>query len=177
MRNILIVVDMQNDFIEGALGSAAARAVVPAVAAKTAKAKERGDTVVFTLDTHADDYLSMHEGRLLPVKHCISGTWGHELQKDIMPFAGEGAIIVKKPSFGSFELIDALKPIADGETSFELCGLCTDICVISNALLLRTAFPENDIFVDADACAGTTPAAHEAALAAMRSCHIAVLSK
>ncbi len=172
MRKILIVVDMQKDFVDGALGTAEAVAIVPAVVEKIKEYKK--EDIFVTRDTHQKDYFSTQEGRNLPVEHCIEGTPGWELDSKVAE-AVSGAAIVNKPTFGSTALVDMVKKIAEKEDiSIELIGLCTDICVVSNALLLKAAMPEVEISVDASCCAGVTPKKHEAALETMRSCQIQV---
>ena len=182
MTDILIVVDMQRDFVSGALGSAEARAIVPAVAARILRAKEEGTQVVFTLDTHESDYMETREGRFLPVPHCIRGTEGWALEGDIAKECARGMISFEKPTFGSTALMHHVAAAAGSKgcingqgMTIELCGVCTDICVVSNALLIKAALPEADLIVDSALCAGVTPAKHEAALETMRSCQISVL--
>lgn len=175
MKNFLAVIDMQNDFIDGALGTDEARQIVTRVAQKI----QRFNGVVFaTLDTHYDNYLETNEGRRLPVKHCIKGSDGWLLNPEIAAaLAEKGGTTVEKPSFGSFELARLIKEAAGGEElSIELVGLCTDICVVSNALILKAAFPEAEISIDSSCCAGVTPQSHEAAVATMRSCQISDLA-
>ena len=181
MRKILIVVDMQNDFITGSLGTKEAIGIVPKVLKKI-RDYDINDIYV-TRDTHQADYLSTNEGRHLPVEHCIENSWGWELQEDVKK-AVEGAVIVNKPTFGSTELAAMLSRVyeelpaqANGtkELSVELIGLCTDICVVSNALLLKAQLPESTIRVDSSCCAGVTPESHEAALTTMRMCQIEVI--
>jgi nicotinamidase-related amidase len=195
-KKILIVVDMQNDFVDGTLGSAAARAIVLRAAAKIEAYLKSGDPVIFTLDTHGADYLSTAEGLKLPVVHCVEGTHGHELHKSIgailqtakmpatlktskmskMPAPLETpktpATFIIKNTFGTLEWSDTA--IVDGD-ELELIGLCTDICVVSNALILQATFPRCKLTVDSSACAGTSEAAHDAALTVMRSCQIEVI--
>ena len=142
MRETLIVIDMQNDFIDGTLGTKEAQAIVPNVAKKIKEYKDRGDKIIFTRDTHDTNYLNTPEGKKLPVEHCIYGTHGWE--------------------------------IADG---LELVGLCTDICVVSNVLILKATFPNADITVDASCCAGVTPETHKAALETMKMCQIEVIGE
>ena len=166
--DVLVVVDMQKDFISGALGTKEAVAIVPRVAEKIAQAKKAGKTVVFTRDTHHENYLQTQEGKNLPVPHCIENTPGWEIDPALYT---TGARIFDKPSFGSEELVQYLKEL-DNLTSAEFVGLCTDICVVSNALLLKAVLPEMKISVDASCCAGVTPQKHEAALETMRSCQI-----
>lgn len=170
----LIVVDMQNDFVSGALGSAEAQAIVPAVRRKLEGFPGR---VCVTLDTHGPDYLSTQEGRLLPVPHCIEGTPGWELTEELagLPALRE-AQFFRKPTFGSVELAQALAAAHREEPieEIELVGLCTDICVVSNALMIKAFLPEVPVCVDAACCAGVTPQKHEAALQTMESCQIIV---
>ncbi len=171
MKEFLIVVDMQVDFIDGSLGSAEAAAILPAVAEKI---KAFGGTTIFTRDTHFDDYLQTQEGQNLPVPHCIQGTAGHEIHPSLSHLVGD--LVCDKLTFGAKELpalIDTCNP--QGETlSFTLIGLCTDICVISNAMLLKAFYPEASITVDAACCAGVTPQSHQTALDAMKMCQIAI---
>ncbi len=172
MRRILIVVDMQKDFVNGALGTKEAVAIVPAVVDKIRQYEK--ENIFVTRDTHQKDYLTTQEGRKLPVEHCIEGTPGWELDPTVAE-AVQGAAIVNKPTFGSTELMNIIREISEkDEISIELIGLCTDICVVSNALLLKAAVPEVEISVDASCCAGVTPEKHEAALETMRSCQIQV---
>lgn len=170
---ILIVVDMQNDFVTGALGTLEAKAIVPQVVNRVKTALNYGDMIYFTRDTHFEHYLETLEGKYLPVEHCIFGTEGHDIIPELKGFLID-AKIVDKPTFGSMELVDRLSSEFVCP-EIELCGVCTDICVISNVLLLRAAFPNSRITVQANLCAGTTPANHEAALAVMRSCQIDVI--
>ena len=172
MRKILIVVDMQKDFVDGALGTKEAVSIVPAVVNKIREYDK--ENIFVTRDTHQKDYLTTQEGRNLPVEHCIEGTPGWELNAAVAE-AVKGAVIVNKPTFGSTGLMHIIREISDKEEiSIELIGLCTDICVVSNALLLKAAMPEVEICVDAACCAGVTPEKHEAALETMRSCQIQV---
>lgn len=175
-KRFLIVVDMQKDFIDGALGTKEAEAIVEAAADYIRAARRGGATVIATLDTHGEDYLSTREGKYLPVTHCVKGTPGWQLDPAIAE-AVEGCLKLEKPTFGSWEL-PGLVDIAAGEDEpeFELIGLCTDICVVSNAMLLKAFFPESDIRVRADLCAGVTPGKHAAALETMRSCQIDVIT-
>ena len=170
MKKLLIVIDMQNDFIDGSLGTPEAVAIVDAVKDKI-RSYPAGD-IFATMDTHEPDYLSTQEGRNLPVEHCIKGTDGWRIRPDIAALLGEAAIY-EKPTFGSVRMAEAVKEIEDLE-EIELIGLCTDICVVSNALLLKATLPEAKISVDANCCAGVTPEKHLAALETMRSCQIEV---
>ena len=172
MRRLLIVIDMQNDFIDGALGTAEALAIVENVKKKI-RSYPAAD-VIATMDTHGEDYMTTQEGRNLPVPHCILGTEGWQLRPDIADLL-DGAAIYEKPTFGSVKLAEDLRALAEKEEmELELIGLCTDICVVSNALLLKAAMPETPISVDASCCAGVTPESHLAALATMRACQINV---
>ena len=171
MQDILIVVDMQNDFIDGALGTDEAQKIVPRVAERIAGFTGK---VLFTRDTHTKDYLQTQEGRLLPVEHCIHGAPGWEICAALQPLCK--AAPIDKPTFGSAALGSLLKA-ADQENPIRritLIGLCTDICVISNALLLKAVLPETEIVVDAACCAGVTPESHQTALKAMQACQIQI---
>ena len=174
MKNILVVVDMQKDFVDGALGSREAVAIVPAVARKIRDFE--GDIYV-TLDTHFENYMDSAEGKKLPVPHCIKGTDGWKLNADVAAaLEGKTYTAVEKITFGSTDLPKLIAAATDGEDfTVELIGLCTDICVVSNALLIKASFPEMPIAVDPACCAGVTPEKHEAALETMRSCQIDVL--
>lgn len=170
MMKVLAVIDMQNDFIDGALGTKEAEAIVPRVQSKLQEYRGRGDMVVFTRDTHQSNYLNTQEGRKLPIIHCIAGTEGWQIA-DGLYLSGEK--IVDKPAFGSLELAEYLGDLENLE-EIELVGLCTDICVISNALILKAKLPEVKISVDAGCCAGVTPESHENALRAMQGCQIEI---
>lgn len=172
MRKILVVVDMQNDFIDGSLGTAEAVAIVPNVIEKI---RGYDDKDIFaTRDTHSPEYMTTQEGKNLPVEHCIRGTGGWEIEGRIAELL-KNASIIDKPTFGSTDLANTLKEISDKEAiEIELIGLCTDICVVSNALLLKAYMPEVKISVDASCCAGVTPQKHLAALETMRSCQIQI---
>ena len=177
MRNILIVVDMQNDFIDGALGTAEAQAMVERTATHIRARREAGWTVVATMDTHGENYMDTQEGRKLPVPHCIKGTDGWQFPDIIRDALGVDCIIVEKPTFGSARLPEVVRELCGDETpvTLEFVGLCTDICVVSNALLLKAFYPEIEMRVVADCCAGVTPEKHRAALETMASCQITVL--
>lgn len=170
--NILIVVDMQNDFIDGALGTAEAVAIVPAVKSKIENFDGR---VLFTRDTHEADYLETQEGRNLPVEHCIKDTDGWQISPVLEALRKETP--VDKPTFGSVALGQLLKAYDTYEEKIEsitLIGLCTDICVISNAMIIKAFLPETPVIVDAACCAGVTPESHENALKAMSMCQIKI---
>ena len=174
MRKILIVVDMQNDFIDAALGTKEAVSIVEAVKDKIRSYEP--DDIYVTMDTHGENYLETREGRFLPVPHCIRGTEGWKIRPDIEVLL-EGAHIYEKPTFGSTRLAEDLTKVSEEEPiRIELVGLCTDICVVSNPLLLKAHMPETDILVDAKCCAGVTPEKHLAALETMRSCQIQVIN-
>ena len=167
MKNILIVVDMQNDFIDGALGSAEAVAIVDKVKEKI---ENFDGKVYYTRDTHFENYLDTKEGKNLPVPHCIKGTEGWQITDKLAGLASDG--VIDKLTFGSVALQNYL--VKQKPDSVTLVGLCTDICVISNAMLLKAALPEKQIKVDAACCAGVTPESHLRALEAMRMCQIEI---
>jgi len=166
MKKTLIVIDMQNDFIDMALGTKEAVAIVPLVKRKIEDYKSRGDEIIYTRDTHLDNYLETPEGKKLPVPHCIKGTKGWEIAEGLYV---EGCKIIDKPTFGwngwSEEALE----------NVEIVGLCTDICVVSNALIIKATFPEAEVTVDSRCCAGVTPESHEAALVTMKMCQIDVI--
>lgn len=173
MRKLLAVIDMQNDFIDGALGTNEAQAIVDGVKEKIRSYPP--EDIYATRDTHGTDYLKTSEGAHLPVEHCIRGTKGWEIREELMELLTE-AVIVDKPTFGSTELAALLlKEQEKEDIEIELVGLCTDICVISNALLLKASMPEVKITVDSACCAGVTPESHENALNAMRMCQIEIV--
>ena len=174
MRKILVVVDMQNDFIDAALGTKEAAAIVEAVKEKIRS--YQACNVIATMDTHTEQYMETQEGQNLPVVHCVRGTDGWQIRPDIRALL-DGAKKYEKPTFGSTALAEDLKALSEKEEiELELVGLCTDICVVSNALLLKAFMPEVKISVDASCCAGVTPEKHAAALETMRSCQIHVLN-
>lgn len=166
MKKTLIVVDMQNDFIDMALGTKEAVSIVPVVKAKIEEYVNRGDEIIFTRDTHSENYLDIPEGKKLPVPHCIKGTKGWEIADGLYV---EGCKIIDKPNFGwpnwKDETLDEV----------EIIGLCTDICVVSNALIIKANFPDAKVSVDSKCCAGVTPESHDAALITMKMCQIDVL--
>lgn len=171
-QRVLVVIDMQNDFITGSLGTKEAQAIVEKVCRKI---QDFDGEVLFTLDTHGPDYLETQEGRLLPVAHCIKGTPGWELEPRVRALCKTTPI--EKPTFGSTGLADVLQAkhiYGGGLDEVVFVGLCTDICVVSNALLVKARLPEVPLTVDASCCAGVTPEAHQHALAVLRSCLINV---
>ena len=171
--NILVVIDMQNDFIDGALGTPEAVAIVPKVMVKM---MNFDGLVLATRDTHGENYLERQEGKKLPVVHCIKGTHGWEIKDEIQQLLISQPI--DKPTFGSEALGKVLKDLnndVEPIDSITLVGLCTDICVISNAMLLKAFLPEVPIMVDASCCAGVTPESHERALEAMKACQIEII--
>lgn len=174
MKKLLVVVDMQKDFIDGALGTKEAIAILPTVEAKI---KAHNGMVIFTKDTHGEDYLQTQEGKNLPVLHCVKDTVGWALAPSLEAAAKElQADVFEKPSFGSVELASYISDLYKKKDieSVELIGLCTDICVISNAMLIKAFVPELFVSVDAACCAGVTPKSHDNALSAMKMCQIAI---
>lgn len=180
---VLVVVDMQNDFINGSLGTPEAQAIVGNVAKKISEFN--GELICLTKDTHQPNYLDTQEGRLLPVQHCIEGTWGWRVDDAIATAVshaaidvGKGVSVFQKDTFGSVELCDYLADLYIRKKQrideIILVGLCTDVCVISNALLIKAFLPETKITVDASCCAGVTMESHKNALAAMKACQINV---
>ena len=172
LKDVLIVVDMQNDFINGSLGSEMAQSIVPKVVEKIKQYHKANKTVYFTMDTHSQVYLNTFEGRHLPIKHCIKGTSGYALNDDIgreLDISKDETI--SKETFGA----DWSRMSDFCPESIEICGLCTDICVISNALILRAMFPSTEILCDSSCCAGTTEEKHNSALEVMKSCQIEVI--
>ena len=168
----LIVIDMQNDFVTGVLGSKEAVAVLPNVKKKIDAYIAAGDEVIFTRDTHEENYLETNEGRHLPVPHCVKGTDGWQVVKEIdCPDCKH----IDKLTFGYIHWAEQFKGSRSSE--IEIVGVCTDICVISNALILKAVFPEIDIIVDASCCAGVTPETHRAALTAMKACQVNIIGE
>lgn len=170
MKKLLVVVDMQNDFVTGSLGSEQAVAILPNVITKIKSARENGVRVVFTRDTHFENYPNTQEGEKLPVLHCVKNTRGWEIVDGLFQ---EGELVFDKPTFGSLELAEFVKN--QGFDEVELIGVCTDICVVSNALLIKAYCPEVKVQVTADCCAGVTKESHESALKTMSSCQVEVL--
>ncbi len=174
MKHILVVVDIQKDFVDGALGTAEAVAMVDNAAKKI---KEFNGDIFVTFDTHFENYMETLEGSKLPVPHCIKGTDGWELDQNIAnALKGKDFIAVEKLTFGSTELPGLIgKVVGKEDFDITLIGLCTDICVVSNALILKANFPEKDIYVEASCCAGVTPETHNAALTTMKMCQINII--
>ena len=186
----LIVIDMQNDFVSGVLGTKEAQAIMPNVKKKIKEYKDLGYKIVFTRDTHHKDYLDTMEGKFLPVKHCIEGTDGWEISNELDTSIAD--CIIDKQNFGYVGWVNYLSTFTYGEDeeknwlcdlieecpeSIEIVGLCTDICVVSNALILKATYPEVEITVDASCCAGVTPESHNAALLTMKMCQINVIGE
>lgn len=179
MKKLLVIVDVQNDFVDGALGTKEAQAIIPKVIDKIA---EWDGDIICTLDTHKENYLETREGKMLPVPHCIEGTEGHRINEDVY------AALIDK-SCAKFSTLSTLCKYTFGSTALpeiirgadvdyvELVGLCTDICVVSNAILLKANYPEMEIAVDASCCAGVTPESHKAALTTMKMCQINVIGE
>lgn len=174
MKKFLVVVDMQKDFVDGSLGTVEAQGIVSKVCEKI---KGFDGEIIVTFDTHFENYLESAEGKKLPVKHCVKGTSGWELDDNVMcALENKEYTAVEKPTFGSVKLPEIIREKAQGEDfSVELIGLCTDICVVSNALLVKANFPEAHISVDSACCAGVTVESHNAALLTMKSCQIDVI--
>lgn len=183
-NKVLIVIDMQNDFIYGPLGTPEAQAIVTNVVKKVEEYKKDKCQIFFTRDTHFEDYLNTQEGKKLPVPHCIRGTEGWQIIPEInteLNYAKEGQFLDKE-SFGTLEWqyeiwLDYIHKSDNIRYDIEIIGVCSDICVISNALILKAAFPENEITVDVSCCAGSTPEKHKAALEVMKSCQINVIGE
>ena len=172
MNNIVIVVDMQNDFITGSLKNAYANDIIPKIKERIEQAKSEGDYVFFTQDTHYHNYLHTQEGKFLPIEHCIKNTWGWEIVDELKPYA---EYIYEKSTFGCLDLAINLMPFEFD--NIELVGTCTDICIMANAILLKTFFPEKNIIVNESCCAGTSKTNHLKALCMMENMHIMVLEK
>ena len=171
MKELLVVIDMQNDFVTGSLGTKEACAITEKVRQKIVSWTAEGGEVVFTRDTHGENYLETQEGRKLPITHCIRGSEGWEIIPQLQPFAGDSRIF-DKPAFGSVELAEYIR--GGGYEAVEMIGACTDICVVPNALLDKAYVPELPVSVDASCCAGVTLESHHAALCTMRMCQILV---
>lgn len=173
MKHFLIAVDLQNDFVDGALGTKEAEAIVAPAAEKI---RSFDGTVIATLDTHSENYLTTQEGKKLPVVHCVKNTDGWKFSPKIAEALREHkAVSIEKGTFGSKDLPQLIADLAAGEDfTLEVIGLCTDICVVSNVMLLKAHFPEAPLCVDASCCAGVTPQSHRAALDTMKMCQIDV---
>ena len=170
MGKVLVVVDMQNDFVSGCLGSEEACKILPNVKNKISEYHKNKNTIIFTRDTHDENYLQSQEGKYLPVPHCIYGTDGWKIADGLEV---ENCQYIDKPHFG---WIHWDTKNFDDKDEIELIGVCTDICVVSNALILKATYPETHITVDASCCAGVTPESHNAALLTMKSCQIDVIN-
>lgn len=173
MKRVLIVVDVQNDFVDGVLGSKEAQAIIPSVKAKIEKYDKYGREILFTRDSHDGDYLYTSEGRKLPIKHCIMGTRGHRIVDGLETHNSRH---IDKPTFGYAGWAEVLDMLGNPD-SIEMIGLDTDICVVTNALLIKTLNPDIEITVDASCCAGSTPEKHKAALEVLKSCQIEVIGE
>lgn len=186
-KKLLVVVDMQNDFVSGSLGTKEAQSIVDNVYNKIVQYCSEGQSIVFTKDTHRENYLQTQEGKNLPIEHCIKGTWGWEIVDEIKDFAGndrkecfgfETDAVYQKETFGSYELADDLCITDERFEEIEFVGLCTDICVISNVLGAKANVDKNTLIsVDASCCAGVTPEAHDHAIAVMKSCQVKIYNE
>ena len=174
MRRLLIVVDMQKDFIDGALGFEEAKSIIPGIASRIKEYQESGDEVVYTLDTHFENYMDTMEGKKLPVPHCIKGSEGHKLCDELSNLLKD-CRIYEKYTFGSMELAKYIEENRDDLSSIEVCGLVSNICVISNTVLAKAAAPETEIIVDSKLTSCFDPKLTEAALDICRSIHVTVL--
>lgn len=174
MEKLLVVIDMQNDFVTGTLGTAEAKTIVPAIRERISIYRAMHHKVFFTRDTHEPNYMSTNEGAHLPVIHCVKGTWGWQIEASIDALRKEADLVFDKPTFGSLELAQTLQALYEENPhlEIELVGVCTDICVISNALLIKAHLPEVAIKVNSTCCAGVSPESHEAALKTMTMCQI-----
>lgn len=171
MNKVLIVIDMQNDFINGALGTKEAVSIIPNVKKKIVEYLDRGDEVIFTRDTHYDDYFSTNEGKCLPIEHCKVGTYGWHIHEELDDGSCEH---IDKPTFG-YRFWDRYTARNFGE--IEVVGVCSDICILANCIILKTFFPESHISVDASCCAGTSPQKHAEAMSVLKSCQISVVNE
>lgn len=172
---ILVVIDLQKDFCSGTLANPAAEAIIPGIKERIEAARENKEMVIFTQDTHMEDYLETEEGKKLAIEHCIYGTDGWQIVDELKD---DARLCVLKPSFASFDLIDRIQTLSNSmneRPEIEICGVCTDICLISNALMLRSAFYNDKVAVNESLCAGTTKERHDAAIAVMRSCMIDII--
>ena len=174
MRKILIVVDMQKDFIDGALGFEGADQIIPGIIAKIREFEEAGDEIVYTLDTHFENYMQTQEGKNLPVPHCLKGSDGWKLAEELQPLL-ENKKAFEKLTFGSIELAEYLKENASEISSIEVCGLVSNICVVSNAVLAKAAAPEAEVIVDSKLTASFDPKLHQATLDVLKGIQVTVL--
>ena len=174
MRKILVVVDMQKDFIDGALGFEGADKIIPGIIAKIKEYEASGDEIVYTLDTHFDNYMNTQEGKNLPVPHCIKGSEGHGLCDELKPLL-EGKKVFEKLTFGSIELAEYLKENASDISAIEVCGLVSNICVLSNAVVAKAAAPEAEVIVDSNLTASFAPDLHQATLDVLKGIQVTVL--
>ncbi len=178
VKKILVVVDYQNDFVDGALGFSGAETIYEGIRQKVLEYLERGDFVFFTLDTHDEGYLSSREGKALPVVHCRKGSDGHALYGELGQFEGDPHVwCVEKPAFGSLALLEQVKRVCPEAAEIELCGVVTNMCVIANAVLLQSGFPNAEITVDAALCLSFDPALHEKALDVMEGMQMNVIHR
>ena len=175
MKKALIVVDVQNDFVNGSLGSEQAQSIIPYVKDKINEYFQRGEKIIFTRDTHPVNYLETQEGKNLPVEHCIIGTDGWNIYGGLDDGCS-GCVYIDKPSFGWPKWDETLNPIINEINEIEICGLCTDVCVVSNTLIIKAHFPEIKVTVDARCCAGITEESHKAALLTMGMCQVNVIN-
>ncbi len=174
MRKVLVVVDMQKDFIDGALGFEGADKIIPGIIAKIKEYEAAGDEVVYTLDTHFENYMDTQEGKNLPVPHCIKGSDGFGLCEELKPLlAGKKGF--EKPTFGSMDLADYLKEKASEISAVEVCGLVSNICVLSNAVIAKAAVPEAEVIVDSALTASFAPDLHKATLDVLKGIQVTVL--
>ena len=182
-KKILVIVDMQNDFVTGSLANKEAENVVPRIVEKLQKHGKEYSSILVTLDTHNKNYLGTFEGKNLPVEHCVKGTEGHKIVQDIFDVLQQlkkDKVFVKmfqKGTFVSNKLATYLSVTTDNNCEIEIIGVCTDICVVSNALSIRATLPSTVISVDASCCAGTSVKAHEAALKVMNSCQVKITNR
>lgn len=177
-KKILVIVDYQNDFVDGALGFPGADAICAGICRKAEEARKQGAMVFITLDTHDEGYLTTREGKALPVEHCRKGTVGHALYGDLEMLAERiEAVLVEKPAFGSLALVERMSQLCPDAEEIELCGVVTNMCVIANAVLLQSAFPNAEITIDASLCLSFDPALHEKALDVMEGMQMHVINR
>ena len=174
MRKVLVVIDMQKDFIDGALGFEGADKVIPGIIAKIKEYEEAGDEILYTLDTHCPNYMETQEGKNLPVPHCIKGSEGHQLCDELMPLLN-GKKVFEKPTFGSLELANYLAQNASEISAIEVCGLVSNICVLSNAVIAKASAPEAEVIVDSKLTASFAPDLHQATLDVLKGIQVTVL--